>query len=73
MPCSNAPGPDTSELFPLWFDLSLLTGDEAKPCEALNKNSALMKSYAAQISVTRGRATGPPPRCFSTAPRPSAC
>lgn len=42
-------GPDTSELFPLWFDLSLLTGDEAKPCEALNKNPALMKSYAAQI------------------------
>ena len=42
-------GPETSRLFPLWFDLALLTGDEDRPCEALNKTPALSRSYAAKI------------------------
>jgi hypothetical protein len=37
------------ELFQLWFDATLLTGDEDKACAALNQDTALSQSYAARI------------------------
>lgn len=42
-------GPETPLLFPLWFDLSLLTGDEGAACTTLRKRPELHKKYAARI------------------------
>lgn len=45
-------GVETAELFPLWFDLALLSGDEAEACIFLRKRPELHRDYAAQIYCT---------------------
>jgi len=45
-------GPNTPDLFAQWFDLTLLSGDEGKACNALKLNPSLHPGYAAQIFCT---------------------
>lgn len=45
-------GPDRPELFDLWLSLSLLTGDEDKPCSVLRGAPSLSADYAARIFCT---------------------
>jgi hypothetical protein len=45
-------GPNTSDLFPLWFDLALLSGDETLVCPVLRDRPALHPGYGAQIYCT---------------------
>ncbi|MCZ4352421.1 hypothetical protein O4H61_07820 [Roseovarius aestuarii] len=45
-------GPTTTDLFPLWFDLALLSGDETLVCPVLHERPALHPSYGAQIYCT---------------------
>jgi len=42
-------GVSTPPLFARWFDLTLLTGDEDKACDALNRQPKLSPSYSARI------------------------
>lgn len=45
-------GPARPELFDLWLDLTLLSGDEDKPCAILRSNPALSAEYGARIYCT---------------------
>jgi len=45
-------GPTTPQLFPAWFDLTLLSGDEVTACTALRDTPGLHPGYAAQIYCT---------------------
>nr|WP_241188183.1 hypothetical protein [Pseudohalocynthiibacter aestuariivivens] len=45
-------GPTTPLLFPAWFDLTLLSGDEVEACTALRDTPGLHPGYAAQIYCT---------------------
>lgn len=42
-------GPDQPGLFDLWLDLSLLSGDEDKPCAVLRERPILSQNYAARV------------------------
>ncbi len=45
-------GPSRPELFQQWFDLTLLTGDEMRACNALKDTPTLHPDYGAQIYCT---------------------
>ena len=45
-------GPAHADLFDLWLNLTLLSGDEDKPCAILQGDPALSQDYAARIYCT---------------------
>lgn len=45
-------GPDRPDLFDLWLSLSLLSGDEDKPCTLLRARPTLSRDYAARVFCT---------------------
>ncbi len=45
-------GPETRDLFPIWMDVSLLSGGEDKACDALMRNQQLAGSYATRVYCT---------------------
>ena len=45
-------GPQNTQLFDIWLNLSLLTGTEDKPCTALRDQPSLSRDYAARIYCT---------------------
>ena len=42
-------GTDSPVLFPTWFDITLLTGNEGTSCASLRQNPNLMDDYAARV------------------------
>ncbi|SLN31616.1 hypothetical protein ROJ8625_01435 [Roseivivax jejudonensis] len=42
-------GPARPGLFPLWFDVALLTGDASAPCAALNDNPVLARDVGPRV------------------------
>lgn len=48
----EAANPDTAELFSRWFDISLLTGTEARACATLRAAPDIEPTYAARVFCT---------------------